>query len=107
MVSACNKDDDDRYLMYYKVIYIIISIVGLWCNFYNPHNFLGLKILITHSGMYQKTIEYFDVDLEYPHELHDKHKNVLFCAEHRCSPGGKHKKLMTTLHNKEIFVRLK
>ena len=50
-------------------------------------------------------IGYFlEVHLEYPHELRDKLKDFPLCAEHRCASGGKHKKLMTALHNKERNV---
>ncbi|XP_031789068.1 uncharacterized protein LOC116418029 [Nasonia vitripennis] len=50
-------------------------------------------------------IGYFaEVDLEYPEEIHDDHRNLPFCAEHLAPPGSKQKKLLTTLNDKKRYV---
>lgn len=45
-----------------------------------------------------------EVDLEYPSTIHDKHKDLPFCASHSQSPHSKYLKLMTTLHNKSNYI---
>ncbi|KAJ4450849.1 hypothetical protein ANN_02280 [Periplaneta americana] len=45
-----------------------------------------------------------EVDLEYPNHLFEKHRDLPFCAEFAKPPGGKHKKLLTTLHSKQHYV---
>ncbi|KAJ4438065.1 hypothetical protein ANN_14004, partial [Periplaneta americana] len=45
-----------------------------------------------------------EVDIEYPNHLFEKHRDLPFCAEFAKPPGGKHKKLLTTLHSKQHYV---
>lgn len=45
-----------------------------------------------------------EVDLQYPENIHDWTSDYPFCAEHKCPPGGKHKKLLLTLDDKEKYV---
>jgi hypothetical protein len=45
-----------------------------------------------------------EVDLIYDRDLHDKHKDYPLCAERKCPPNAKCKKLLLTLHDKEKYV---
>ena len=45
-----------------------------------------------------------EVDIEYPHILHDKHEDLPFCAEMKHPPNSKSKKLLTTLDFKLNYV---
>lgn len=48
----------------------------------------------------------FEVDLGYPHHLHDLHSDFPFCAENAVPPNskGKVKKLLLTLNDKNGYV---
>lgn len=47
----------------------------------------------------------FEVDLEYPQHLHDKHSDYPLCAENRNVPGTKNEsKLLLTLFDKQNYV---
>ena len=101
-----NEEEEERYLIYFDV-----------------NNFYGYSMMqcLPFAGFgwvegVEKTPCFWDVrkasevghlleaDLAYPQELHDDHKDLLFCPEHGVPPGSKQQKLLTTLLKKEIYV---
>lgn len=44
------------------------------------------------------------VGLDCSNELHNLHRDFLFCPESSISPGSKQNKLMATLYNKKKYV---
>jgi len=45
-----------------------------------------------------------EVDLIYPRNIHDKHRDLPFCPEHMKPPGSQQPKLLTTLLDKSRYV---
>jgi hypothetical protein len=46
----------------------------------------------------------FEVDLEYPEQLHDEHNDLPFCPENMIPPNSKYSKLIPNLRNKKKYV---
>ena len=99
-----NDKEDERYLIYLDInnLYGFSMVQSLpiggfvWISDVNS-NFWDVP--------QDSKVGYFlEVDLEYPRELHDQHKDLPFCSEHMAAPGSKQKKLMTTLYDKNRYV---
>lgn len=45
-----------------------------------------------------------EVDLIYPHHLHDSHSDLPFCPETICTPNSNEKKLVPNLKNKIKYI---
>lgn len=46
----------------------------------------------------------YEVDIAYPHHLHDEHNEMPFLPINAVPPGSKVRKLMTTLESKKNYV---
>lgn len=102
-----NQDEQENYIMYFD----LNNLYGYAMQQYLPkgdfrwlknqelENFDVTKIEKDSSKGYV-----LEVDLEYPEDLHDKHKDLPFCPQHQKPPGSKEKKLLTTLDDKNKYV---
>ena len=105
MGEQYKPDEDDKFLIYFDVnnLYGWAMTEPLpsggfkWVDKIGQHDFFN----VPDDHPYGFILE---VDLEYPDTIHDDHKDLPFCAEHRAPPGSKQKKLLTTLHNKERYI---
>ena len=104
-MSDYNPNEESRYLMYYDVnnLYGWAMMEPLpyggfqWVE--NPENINVLNVADDSSIGY-----ILEVDLEYPVELHDPHKDLPLCPEHKSAPESTQKKLMTTLDSKNEYI---
>ncbi|XP_057339435.1 uncharacterized protein LOC130676942 [Microplitis mediator] len=103
-----NQSEDESYIMYYDVNNLYGAAMSMplpqgsfeWIHdddidvhdvnkFFNDSPTIGYIL---------------EVDLEYPIELHDQHKDLPLCPEHFIPQGNKYSKLATTLHSKQKYV---
>jgi len=104
MQQGYDPQNDDKYLMYYDInnLYGWSTTQPLpqgnfeWCNVESNFSFD-----VPDDSSFGYILE---VDLEYPEEIHDAHRDLPFCSEHKCAPESNQKKLMTTLDDKERYV---
>ncbi|XP_058790457.1 uncharacterized protein LOC131663808 [Phymastichus coffea] len=105
MGEEFNKDEPNKFLMYYDVNNLYgwamtqsLPFEGFkWVSNVDMSNFFNISD--------DSDVGYIlEVDLEYPQELHDEHKDLPLCPEHTKPPGSKQKKLLTTLYDKERYV---
>ena len=101
-----DSDKDINYIMYYD----INNLYGWGMHHSLPYgNFEWVKEKdINTTDFFVKDdspVGYIlEVDLEYPQEIHDAHKDLPFCPESAAPPGSSQKKLLTTLYDKEKYV---
>ena len=99
-----NDNDDESYLIYLDVnnLYGFAMVQCLPTGGFEWVNDLESDFWnVSQDG---KVGYFLEVDLEYPRELHDEHKDLPFCPEYMAAPGSKQKKLMTTLKDKSWYV---
>ena len=106
-MSDHNPNEPSKYIMYYDAN----NLYGYAMEQYLPTG--GFRWLNQHeleqfnvtniSDENQKGY-ILEVDLEYPEYLHDDHNDLPFCPVHEAPSGGKQRKLLTTLTNKEKYV---
>lgn len=103
-----DQNQDSKYLMYldannlygYSMMQHLPLDMFSWCE---DEEFTVQRILNLPDESESGYI--FEVDLEYPQELHDNHKDYPFCAENRHVPHTKNeKKLLLTVFDKEKYV---
>ncbi|KAJ8939904.1 hypothetical protein NQ318_023245 [Aromia moschata] len=106
MGEAFNKGEVEKYIMYYDIN-----------NLYGA----GMSYPLAEGGFEWVPLEEFysidirnisenskvgyilEVDIEYPVELHELHKDLPMCPEQMVPPGSKNSKLMTTLLPKSRY----
>lgn len=71
---------------------------------YGGFKWVDCNIDITKAPDHSDVGYILEVDIEYPESLHDLHKDLPFCPEHRNPPNSKFCKLMTTCYNKKNYI---
>ncbi|XP_071056558.1 uncharacterized protein [Onthophagus taurus] len=103
-----NSEQDISYLMYFD----INNLYGLAMLMYLPYgNFQWVNDIYAIPSIEnistESSIGYiYEVDLFYPTELYESHKDLPLCSEHLVPPGSKSKlsKLMTTFLPKNNYI---
>ena len=104
-MSDYTKGEEEKYLIYYDgnnlngwaMIQTLPTGNFWWVKNVEKHDFF----LIPDDCTFGYILE---VDLQYPEDIHDAHKNLPLCAEHVAVPDSKQRKLMTTLHHKQRYI---
>ncbi|KAJ8936825.1 hypothetical protein NQ318_015292 [Aromia moschata] len=107
MGEAFNKGEVEKYIMYYDVN----NLYGAGMSYPLPEGgfeWVPLEefysIDIRNISENSKVGYILEVDIEYPVELHELHKDLPMCPEQMVPPGSKNSKLMTTLLPKSRYV---
>lgn len=102
-----DPSQDTKYLMYldannlygHSMMQHLPLDMFIWCK----ENFTAERILSLRDE--SETGYILEVDLDYPQELHDLHRDYPLCAENRHVPRTKNeKKLFLTVFDKKIHV---
>ncbi|KAJ8916437.1 hypothetical protein NQ315_014650 [Exocentrus adspersus] len=103
-VSGYNSEASSKYLMYFDVN----NLYGWAMSQYLSFRFEWLTDLEDFNVFNvadNSDIGYIlEVDLYYPEHLHDLHRDLPFCPEHRKPPNSKLPKLMATLYSKQNCI---
>ena len=105
-MSDYDADKDSKYLMYYDVNNLYSWAMQQSLP-YGGFKWLSKNdIILTDFNIADDSpVGYiFEVDLEYPENLHDEHQDLPFCPDHVKPPGSNYSKLMTTLDSKKRYV---
>ncbi|XP_015125070.1 uncharacterized protein LOC107046862, partial [Diachasma alloeum] len=99
-----DKDKDESYLMYFDVnnLYGAAMSQHLPYGGFEWENPEGFNVFNVPDDSQDGYI--LEVDLEYPRELHDAHRDLPLCPEHFAPPNRKNKNFMTTLYAKKSYV---
>ncbi|XP_053592998.1 uncharacterized protein LOC128667355 [Microplitis demolitor] len=104
MGSSINPNKAESYLMYYDVNNLYGAAMSMPLpkgSFDNVDNVDNVDQFLNDIDSVGYVLE---VDLHYPQELHDLHKDLPLCPEHFSPPGSKYTKLSTTLYDKKIML---
>ncbi|XP_057338514.1 uncharacterized protein LOC130676378 [Microplitis mediator] len=106
MSDNFNSNKPESYLMYFDVNNLYGAAMSMplpYKSFKWLDNITADNIDIIFNSNESKGF-ILEVDLEYPIELHDLHKDLPLCPEHFVPPNRKQSKLITTLYSKERYV---
>ncbi|XP_031788876.1 uncharacterized protein LOC116417894 isoform X2 [Nasonia vitripennis] len=105
MCENYNKDEKNQYLIYLDANNLYGHSLSQylpydefeWLENYENFDLFSIATDASHGYI-------FEVDLDYPSELHNAHNDLPFCPEHAKPPGSKQEKLLATLHPKRNYV---
>lgn len=105
MKNEYNPAEEEKYLMYFDVN----NMYGWAMTQYLPKGEFKWIEDINNPNFFNVPDDHdygyiLEVDLEYPENIHDDHKDLPLCPQHMAPPTSKQKKLLTTLYNKDKYI---